>query len=58
MLINNQVTTEEIKEKIKKTPRNRWQWKHDNPKPMGCSKNNSTILPQEKENKISIKHAV
>ena len=22
-------------------PRNKWQWKHDNPKPMGCSKSSS-----------------
>ena len=34
--------------------RNKWQWKHDNSKPMGCSKSssqrevyNNTILPQE-----------
>ena len=37
-----------------KIPRKKWQWKHDNPKPMGCSKisskrevYNNTILPQE-----------
>ena len=37
-----------------KIPRNKWQWKHDDPKPMGCSKStskrevyNNTILPQE-----------
>ena len=35
-------------------PRNKSQWKHDDPKPMGCSKSSSkrevysnTILPQE-----------
>ena len=38
-----------------KISRNKWQWKHNNPKPMGCSKSSSkrevygnTILPQEK----------
>ena len=37
-----------------KVPRDEWQWKHDDPKPMGCSKSSSkreiysnTILPQE-----------
>ena len=56
MLLNNQEITEEIKEEIK-TPRNKWQWKHDDPKPMGCSKSSSkreiystTILPQETRN--------
>ena len=35
-------------------PGDRWQWKHDDPKPMGCSKSSSkrevysnTSLPQE-----------
>ena len=38
----------------KKISRNKWQWKHNNSKPMGCSKSSSkrevysnTILPQE-----------
>ena len=38
----------------KKIPRDKWEWKHDNPKPMGCTKSSSkgevfsdTILPQE-----------
>ena len=38
----------------KKISRNKWQWKHHNSKPMGCSKSRSkrevysnTILPQE-----------
>ena len=38
----------------KKIPRNKSQWKHDNSKPMGCTKSsskrdvyNDTILPQE-----------
>ena len=37
-----------------KISRNKWQWKHNHPKPMGCSKSSSkrevysnTILPQE-----------
>ena len=37
-----------------KTPRNKWKWKNNDPKPMGCSKSSSkrevysnTILPQE-----------
>ena len=41
MLLNNQEITEEIKEEIKKIPRDKWQWKHDNLKPMGCSKSSS-----------------
>ena len=55
MYLNNQQVTEEIRREIKiKIPRNKWQWKHNDPKPMGCSKSNSkrevcnnTILPQE-----------
>ena len=53
MLLNNQWITEEIKEEIKEY-QEKWQWKHDNPKPMGCSKSSSKrevysnkILPQE-----------
>ena len=34
-LINNQEITEEMKEEIKKIPRNKWQWKHNDPKPTG-----------------------
>ena len=37
-----------------KVSRNKWQWKHNNSKPMGCSKSSSkrdvysnTILPQQ-----------
>ena len=40
-----------------KIPRNKWQWKHKSPKPMGFSKSSSkrevysnTILPQEARN--------
>ena len=54
MFLNNQQVTEEIKREIKKNPRNKWQWKHDNSKPMGCSKsismrevNSNRILPQQ-----------
>ena len=56
-LLNNQEITEEIKEEIKKIPRDTWQWKHDDPKPMGCSNSSSkrevysyTSLPQETRN--------
>ena len=38
-------------------PRDKWQWKHEDPKPMGCSKSSSkregdsnTILLQETAN--------
>ena len=57
MILNNQEITEEIKEEIKKIPRNKWQWRHDNPKPMGWSKSSSkrevysnAIVPQETRN--------
>ena len=56
MLLNIQEITEEIKEEIKET-NDKWQHKHDDLKPMGCSNDNSegrtysnTILPQEKRN--------
>ena len=52
MLLNNQWTTEKIKGK--KVPRDKWQWKLNDPKPMECRKSSSkggvysnTILPQE-----------
>ena len=52
--LSNQQVTEEIKREIKKISRNKWQWEHNNSKPMGCSKSSSkrefysnTILPQE-----------
>ena len=55
MFLNNKLITEEIKREIKKNSRNKWQWKHDNSKLMGCSKSSSkrevyknTILSQEK----------
>ena len=54
MFLNNQQVTEEIKREIKKISRNKWQWKHDKSKPLGCSKSSpkrkvysNTILPQE-----------
>ena len=43
---NNQLITEETKDKIKKIPRNKWQQKHDDPKCMGCSKSSSKFPPQ------------
>ena len=54
-VLNNQQVTEEIKREIKKkTSRSKWQWKHDNSKPMGCSKSSpkkeaysNSILLQE-----------
>ena len=55
-LLNNQEITEEIRGN-QKIPRDKWQWKHNNPKPMGCSKSSSkrevysyTSLPQETRN--------
>ena len=46
-----------------KIPRDKWQWKHDNLKPIGCSKRsskreiyNNTSLPQETR-KISNKQS-
>ena len=53
MFLNNQQVTKESKREIKKFLET-WQWKHNNSKPMGCSKSSSkrevssdTILPQE-----------
>ena len=52
--LNKHQVTEAFKRKIKKISSNKWQWKHDNSKPMGCSESSSkrevysnTILPQE-----------
>ena len=54
-LLSNQQVTEESERKVKNTW-NRQQQKHNNPKPMGCSKSrskrevySSTSLPQERE---------
>ena len=51
MFLTNQQVTEGIKREIS---RNKWQWQHDNSKPMGSSNISSktevyshTILPQE-----------
>ena len=63
MLLNNQEITEEIKEEILKIHRNKWQQKHNNPKPMEHSKSSSkrevyskSISPQETR-KISNKQS-
>ena len=63
MLLNNQEITGEIKRGNQKIPRDKWQWKHDDPKPMGCGKSSSkrkvysyTSLPQETR-KISKKQS-
>ena len=54
MLPNNQWIIEEIKVKNKKIPRDQWQWRYNNQKPMGHSKssskrdvNSNTSLPRE-----------
>ena len=53
-LLNNQEIPEKNQRGNQKIPRDKWQWKHDDPKPMGYSKISSkrevysnTILPQE-----------
>ena len=53
MFLNNQQVTEEIKKEVKKNSRNKWQWEHNNSKPMGYSESSSkrevydnTILPK------------
>ena len=53
--------TEEMKEEGKKIPRDKWQRKHNDPKPLGCSKssskwevNSNTILPQETRKKSQV----
>ena len=54
MLLNNKWSAEEIEKEIKKICEDKWKWKHNDPKPLGCSKSSSkrevyssTILPQE-----------
>ena len=56
MLLNNQEITEEIRGN-QKIPRDKLQRKHDDPKPMECSKScskrevySNTSLPQETRN--------
>ena len=63
MLLNNQEITEEIKEESLKIHWKKWQWKQEDPKPMGCSKSSSkrevysnSISPQETR-KISNKQS-
>ena len=58
--LNNQQVTEEIKREIKKISRNKWQWKHDNSKPIWYSKGSAkrkvyshTILPQKNKKNIN-----
>ena len=53
-LLDNKEVTKEIKNRNQKIPRNKWQWKHDDPKPMGLSKSSSkrevysnTVIPEE-----------
>ena len=54
MFLNNQQVTEKSQKGNQKISRNKWQWKHDNSKPMGCNKSSlkrevysNTILPRE-----------
>ena len=54
ILLNDQWITKEVKEEIKKCPRDKRKQKHNNLKPMGLSKScfkrkvySNTILPQE-----------
>ena len=37
---SNEEVTEKIRKEIK-IPQNKWQWKHNHPKPMGYSKSSS-----------------
>ena len=37
---SNEEVTEKIRKEIK-SPQNKWQWKHNHPKPMGYSKSSS-----------------
>ena len=54
IFLNDEQVAEEIKSKLKKIPRNKWQWKYNNSNPMGCRKssfkrevNSNTVIPQE-----------
>ena len=49
MFLNHQQVTEEVKKII----RNKWQWKHDNSKPMRCSKSSSKREVYSDNNPIS-----
>ena len=65
-LNNTWLNNQEIRQNQRgnqKIPRDKWQWKHDDPKPMGCSKNSSkrevysyTSLPHETR-KVSSKQS-
>ena len=57
MLLKNTVCQWRNQRGNQKIPRNKWQWKHDDPKPVGCSKSSSKreicsnkILTQETRN--------
>ena len=43
MLLNNEWIAEEIEKEIKKICEDKWKWKHNDPKPMGCSKSSSKM---------------
>ena len=54
MFLNNQQVYWRNQKGNQKISRNKWRWKHNNSKPMGCSKSglkrkvySDTILPQE-----------
>ena len=54
MLLNNQWITKQYQKGNQRIPRDKWKWKHNDSKPMGCSKSSSKkevysnkILPQE-----------
>ena len=58
MLLNNQQITEEIKKRNQNMHRNKWKWKHNNPKPVGHCKSgakgkvhSNTGIPQETSKK-------
>ena len=55
MLLNHQQITEEIKEEIKKIPKDKWHWKYEDRKYTIWSKNSAkrevdsnTVTPQER----------
>ena len=63
MLLNNQEITGRNQRGNQKIPRNKWQWKHDDPKHMGYSRSSpkskvysNTILPQETRNISNKQH--
>ena len=56
--LNNQQVTEEVKREIRKIPRNKWQWKHDNSKPMRCSKSSPKRIAIQSYLKKQEKHRI